>query len=177
VARRRRSGGRGRTRRSGVGWGGLLILGLAATGIWIGAGLVEGDGMGIFPALERDPAGEEVEERPIPSYDARIRVEILNAGGVRGMAAEARDALRERGFDVVHYGNARTFGQEVSVVLHRGGGLEAARSVAAALGIAEVRSEPDSTLLVEVTVLLGSAWDPAGAGVGSDEGRQPEGER
>ena len=33
--------------------------------------------------------------------DRRIRVEVLNAGGVSGMAREATDVLRSVGFDVV----------------------------------------------------------------------------
>ena len=36
----------------------------------------------------------------------RVRVEVLNAGGVPGMASRATDHLRESGFDVVYYGNA-----------------------------------------------------------------------
>jgi hypothetical protein len=180
-----------------MGWGGLLILALAGTGIWIGATLVDEGGGDLFRSLDRNTGEEEaVVERPIPSHGARIRVEVLNAGGVRGMAAEARDGLRNEGFDVVHYGNASTFGREASVVLHRSGDLSAAQAVAAALGIQEVRSEPDSTLLVEVTVLLGSTWgqeateegdapeeetegeegDRPGAGTPGDSNPQPEGE-
>jgi hypothetical protein len=167
-----------------MGWGGLLILVLAGTGIWIGATLVDEDGGDLFRSLDRSGGEEALEERPIPSHGARIRVEVLNAGGVRGMAAEARDGLRDEGFDVVHYGNASSFGREASVVLHRSGELGAAQAVAAALGIGEVRSEPDSTLMVEVTVLLGSTWgqettvgeDPTdGGGEGDgDEGDRPE---
>jgi hypothetical protein len=175
-----------------MGWGGLLILVLAGTGIWIGATLVDEEGGDLFRSLDRSGGEEEaLVERPIPSHGARIRVEVLNAGGVRGMAAEARDGLRDEGFDVVHYGNASTFGREGSVVLHRSGDLGAAQAVAAALGIREVRSEPDSTLLVEVTVLLGSTWgqeasageeatdgeegDRPGAGTPGGSNQQPEG--
>jgi hypothetical protein len=152
-----------------VGLGGLLILLLGGAGIWIGASLVDDTGRDLFRSLDRPEDAAAPEARPIPSHGARVRVEVLNAGGVRGMAAAARDHLRNEGFDVVHYGNAGSFGRESSVVLHRGGGMEAARGVAAALGIQEVRSEPDSTLLVDVTVLLGSAW-------GRDDSEAPSSE-
>ena len=35
----------------------------------------------------------------------RVQVEVLNAGGVAGMASRATDHLRESGFDVVYYGS------------------------------------------------------------------------
>lgn len=74
------------------------------------------------------------------------------------MAWEATSALRDRGFDVVLYGNAGTFSDGPSVVMDRVGDMEKARLVAEALGISEFRSEPDSTRLVDVTVRLGSSW-------------------
>ena len=42
----------------------------------------------------------------------RIRVEVLNAGGEPGMARMATDQLRDRGFDVVYFGNAESFGRD-----------------------------------------------------------------
>jgi hypothetical protein len=148
VARRKRARG---TR----SLGGVFILVLAGIGIWIGAGLVDGDGSFLPRTLEH-----EEPERAIPAPGERIRVEVLNAGGVRGMASRVTDELRDRGFDVVFYGNAASFGEEASQVLHRAGPEEAAREVARVLGIELVRSEPDTTLLVEVTVLVGSGWQP-----------------
>jgi len=94
----------------------------------------------------------------IPAPGQRVRVEVLNAGGVPGMAAEARDRLRDVGFDVVYYGNASRFGEETSVVLHRSGERAFAEAVARALGIAEVQTQLDPSLLLEVTVRLGVNW-------------------
>jgi hypothetical protein len=88
----------------------------------------------------------------------RIRIEVLNGAGQAGLAREATAQLRERGFDVVYFGNAREFGQDSSLVLDRVGSEEAARTVASALGITNIRSVPDSTLLLEVTVILGKDW-------------------
>jgi len=88
----------------------------------------------------------------------RVRVEVLNGAGRPGLAREATERLRDRGFDVVYFGNARGFGRDSSIVLDRVGKEETARAVAAALGITVVGSEPDSTLLLDVTVILGKDW-------------------
>ncbi len=89
---------------------------------------------------------------------ARVRVEVLNAGGIGGLAREATEYLRDLGFDVVDYGNAGDFGADSSVVVDRIGRDETAKAVADVLGISNVRSQPDSNLYVDVSVLLGSDW-------------------
>jgi len=95
---------------------------------------------------------------PLPIFQGRVRVEVLNGGGHSGVAREATAALRDLGLDVVYYGNSETFSDDPSVVVDRVGRLEDARKVADALGIREVRSEPDSNLYVELTVRLGPEW-------------------
>jgi len=90
----------------------------------------------------------------------RIRVEVLNGGGRVGVAREATDQLRDLGFDVVFFGNAVSFDRDSSLVLDRVGRLDAARDVADALGIRNVRSEPDSNLYLDVSVVLGKEWMP-----------------
>ncbi len=91
----------------------------------------------------------------------RIRVEVQNGGGVAGMARTATDVLRTAGFDVVKFGNARTFDPErSSVVIDRVGRYEAADAISKTLGIDSVLSEPDPNLYVDVTVVLGSPWQP-----------------
>ena len=99
-------------------------------------------------------------ERPLPQIGERVRVEVLNAGGEQGVARIATDELRSLGFDVVFFGNAETFDAEMSVVVDRVGRLEAARAVASALGIGNVRSEPDTSLYLDTTVRLGRDWVP-----------------
>lgn len=94
----------------------------------------------------------------------RVRVEVLNGGGRANMARSATDELRSAGFDVVYWGNADEFGRDSSVVLSRDGDVAYARAVADALGIREVRVEPDSNLYLDVSVVLGSLWEPATSG-------------
>jgi hypothetical protein len=89
----------------------------------------------------------------------RVRVEVLNAGGRTNLAKSATDALREVGFDVVYFGNADSFDRDTSVVLDRVGSLAGARAVADALGIRNVKSEPDSNRFVDVSVVLGGEWE------------------
>ncbi|MFG1691597.1 LytR C-terminal domain-containing protein [Gemmatimonadota bacterium] len=99
-------------------------------------------------------------ERPLPQIGERIRVEVLNSGGEQGAARVATDELRSLGFDVVYFGNAEAFDAEMSAVVDRAGRLEAARAVADALGIGNVRSEPDTSLYLDTTVRLGRDWVP-----------------
>ena len=93
-----------------------------------------------------------------PVVDGRVTVEVLNAGGVSGVARAATAALRSAGFDVVSFGNASSFDQVESVVVDRIGDPNHALSVASVLGIRNVRSEPDSNLYLDISVLLGSQW-------------------
>ena len=90
----------------------------------------------------------------------RVRVEVLNGGDVSGMARVGRDALRDAGFDVVSIGNTAALHPDSSVVIDRVGNREMAEAVAKALRIPNVLSEPDSNLYLDVSVLLGSNWNP-----------------
>lgn len=101
---------------------------------------------------------------PIPGESGtHVRVEVLNAAGVPGLARDGTRRLRDAGFDVVYFGNAGGGPREQSVVLDRTGRLETARSVARALQISQVRSVPDPDLYLDVSVLLGRDWRPGSA--------------
>jgi hypothetical protein len=111
--------------------------------------------------------GRDRSERPVPRAsstptplavpDSRLRVQVLNASRKTGMARQATDRLRAAGYDVVSIGNARSRRAE-SVVLDRVGQPELAERVAASLGIARVETQRDTTLYLEVTVILGADW-------------------
>jgi hypothetical protein len=89
----------------------------------------------------------------------RIRVEVLNATRVRGLARRATMHLRDRGFDVVSIGTSREH-RDSTLVLDRSGHAEWAALVAKALGGARVQPAPDSSGYLDVTVLVGATWLP-----------------
>lgn len=101
------------------------------------------------------------ERRPPPDVNApagtRVRVQVLNATTVRGLARRATMHLRDRGFDVLEMGTANEQ-LDSTLVLDRSGHPEWARKVAEALGGARVESRPDSSRYLDVTVLLGRSW-------------------
>ncbi len=97
----------------------------------------------------------------LPIFGAeRVRVEILNGGGNSGMARSATDELRERGFDVVYFGNDTISDRPTSFVIARTDRVDFARAVADALGIRTVRDDPDANLYLDVSVVLGGEWAP-----------------
>ena len=134
---------------------GLVVLGVVlAAGIFIGSAVSQRNSL---------PQQEIVAPPPRNSTAVglgRVRVEVLNAGGKEDMARLATDHLRDRGFDVVYFGNAETFGQDSTLVLDRAGRPRAAAAVGQALGTPWVESQPDANLYLDVTVLLGSGWVP-----------------
>ena len=116
-------------------------------------------------AEEPVPAASGGPAATVPAERARIRVEVLNAAGVPGLADRATDHLRAQGFDVVGYGNAAA--APATAVLDRVSVPALAREVAGALGSAPVVTRPAPDGLVDVTVLLGAdhaRWLPAAAG-------------
>ncbi len=89
----------------------------------------------------------------------RVRVEVLNASGTPGLAREATRVLRDHGYDVVFFGNApKSFSRDTSLVIDRAGREGLARQVAEAVEVDVVRSRPDTSLLLEVTVVIGRDW-------------------
>ena len=116
---------------------------------------------GLGGAGERVTGDAESGGAALDRIGPRVRVEVLNAGGVTGLASRATDHLRDRGFDVVAFGNAGTSEFGRTVVLARTPDVSDAREVAAALGVDSVAVEPDPQLFLDVTVMLGRDWPPA----------------
>ena len=107
---------------------------------------------------ERDPSRPAVPQDSLsapPVERARIRVEVRNGSGIAGAAADVTEYLREAGFDVVDFGNAAEFDQPQTVVIDRVGRPGPAREVAAVLQGVPIRSGIDTTLYLDVTVLVG----------------------
>lgn len=96
--------------------------------------------------------------QPLVVPDSRVRVQVLNGTDKSGLAAQATDQLREAGYDVVSIGNARSSVAR-SLVLDRVGNRQLADSVAKVLGITRVETRRDTTLYLEVTVILGPEWN------------------
>jgi hypothetical protein len=99
---------------------------------------------------------------PAPDVTApastRIRVQVLNATTVRGLARRATLHLRDRGFDVLEIGTSIEQ-LDSTLVLDRSGHPDWARKVAEALGPGtRVESRPDSSRYLDVTVLVGRSW-------------------
>ena len=147
--RRRRGGGI----RSAVGLAALLVL--VVGGLMIGAHLFDEapEPVEVVASLDRDPPEP-------PASWSRVRVEVLNGAGIQGLAARARDLLREEGFDVVFHGNADAFDHEETRILARTANDDAARAVAGRLGFDRFEVALDSTRYADVTVILGRDWDP-----------------
>ncbi|MEX2181041.1 MAG: LytR C-terminal domain-containing protein [Gemmatimonadaceae bacterium] len=133
-------------------------------GRWILLALVVG-GVGIW-AVRRDGDSSDrrtaaVGARParVVPESLRIRVEVLNATTVRGLARRATFHLRDLGFDVVGSGNSAER-LDSTVVLVRSGRQDWGDLAAAALGGARVEARPDSSRYLDLTILLGANWRP-----------------
>lgn len=122
------------------------------------AGVVALGALGAYLAPDV-PADAAPSVTPALRTQGRVRIEVLNAGGVAGMARRATGVLRESGFDVVSYGNASTFDpSRPSSVIDRVGRMDIAQAVANTLGIDNVQSDPDPNLYIDVSVVLGHEW-------------------
>lgn len=137
-------------------------LGLALT---VTAVLVLGGSLvlGMWGKPPEPPAPTPAAAESLRPPEERVRVEVLNAGGVAGAAREATRILRDRGFDVVYFGNTRGFAPDSSLVLDRAGKGSHAAVAGEALEIGRVRSRPDTTRYLEVTVVIGRDWRGPGS--------------
>lgn len=91
----------------------------------------------------------------------RVKVEVLNASGVSGLARRATFLLRDRGFDVVGWGNDPKGSRNGTLILDYTDKPEAADRLARVLGGAQVERGTDSLDRgLDLTVKLGSGYRP-----------------
>jgi hypothetical protein len=129
-----------------------ILLALVVAGLgwyWWGRGPGAGDG------ARADVQVDEI-DRVVPKGQ-RIRVEVLNGTGVRGLARRGTTAMRDAGFDVVGTGNWEAKADS-SIVLVRTGHMEWGALAAKALGGARIEARPDSSRYVDLTIVLGTRW-------------------
>jgi hypothetical protein len=137
----------------------IYIMGALVIALLL-AGVVAGVARGGLNGGETEAPGPDGAAQDGPAH-ATVRVEVLNGAGVGGLARRATGQLRDHGFDVVFFGNARRFDYPRSFVLDRTGEPAAARAVAVALAIDSVATDVDASLLLDVTVILGADWPPS----------------
>jgi hypothetical protein len=94
-------------------------------------------------------------EYPIPGARVPYTVEVLNGTDVDALARTVTLRLRRLGLDVVQYGAAGTSTAESTIIYVRSTDPAAAAAVQEALGIGRIVAQPDASLLVDVTVVLG----------------------
>lgn len=140
---------------------GVLEVGaIALFGIVVGAFLMSTIARHTGSGPQRGPGSAQSGGESEPPVDrARIRVQVRNGSGVSGAASEVTTFLREAGFDVVDYGNADRFDYERTRIIDRMGSSVAAREVAALLPGIPIESSPDSTLFLDVTIVVGRDLD------------------
>ncbi len=133
-------------------------------GRWILLALVVG-GAGVYAWKRYDGVGRpsplatpDVTPETMVPPGVRIKVEVLNATKVRGLARKATMFLRDRGFDVVAVGTSSEQ-RATTLVLDRSGHPEWAKLVARAFG-SGVEVRPDSSRYLDITVLVGADWRP-----------------
>ena len=142
---------------------GRLLRGLALVAVLGGLAVLAGSAvLQWWEPPETRPVTADVIANP----PERVTVEVLNGGGVTGMADSATAILRDAGFDVVRRGNAPSYDRdrsvvERSVVRARRGREDMASWVADALVIDSYADSLEPTNSEHVVVLLGSRWRPS----------------
>jgi hypothetical protein len=90
----------------------------------------------------------------VPGERIPYAVEVLNGTTVDGLARTMTHRLRRAGIDVVSY-HTSAAPAESTLIIVRGADPDAGGAVRDALGVGRVVAEPDPSLLLDVTVLLG----------------------
>ncbi len=94
-------------------------------------------------------------------HGQRVLVEVLNSSGIIGLAKRATFLLRDRGFDVVGFGNDPKGRRSETVILDYTNKPEAADRLARVLGGAKIERGKDSLDRgLDLTVRLGSGYKP-----------------
>ncbi|WP_396203929.1 LytR C-terminal domain-containing protein [Gemmatimonas sp.] len=92
-----------------------------------------------------------------PPQNQRVRVRVVNASGVNGLARRATLYLREFGYDVVDFSSSSAGGASTRIVVHTGH-RDWGERLQRALGVGTVGADADSSRYVDLTVFIGRDW-------------------
>ncbi|MCE9601545.1 MAG: LytR C-terminal domain-containing protein [Gemmatimonadetes bacterium] len=129
----------------------ILLVVVIVGVVWYWRGRASGGGR-----PRRNEIAVQTIERVVPT-GTRIRVEVLNGAGTRGLARRGTTAMRDAGFDVVGTGNWDAT-VDSSLVLVRTGNMDWGALAAKALGGARIEARPDTSRYVDLTIVLGTRW-------------------
>lgn len=131
--------------------------------VLIGVGFLLGSFWLDWRGTELEAGADRSVEGPATSlpegWGDRVRVEVLNGMGERGVASTVAERLRDMGFDVVYYGNASTFDHARTSVLLRSDRREDVLRLADSLGVDSLVDRPDPDLYLDGTVIVGEDWE------------------
>ncbi len=132
----------------------LWLLASAAGAILLVAGL--------WPDPQKE--GSSVAPPITPESGISVRVSVLNGCGAPKVAARMTRKARALGLDVIHEGNADSFGFLQSIVIDRSGRTEVARRVASLLGIPHwiQQISDDAYRLEDVSIIIGKDFERLG---------------
>ena len=149
-------------------WKVVRLAVLAGTGS-VSAATTESAPAGTAAAGSPATAGAATGETPArENLTNRIKVEVLNGAGERGLARQFAERLRLLGFDVVATGNADHFDHAITHVLDRSGRLGAAVEVARELSTDSLAVALEPELYLDASVVVGSDWAGLLGNIGSD---------
>ena len=111
-------------------------------------------------AKSNHPRGGEAENIPVESLRLP-EVEVLDGAGSMRAAQQLTNIIRARGYDVVEMKKNNGEEEDRTLILDRSGNLEAARKLAAALGVPQdkVFQKIDRSLYLDITVVLGKDYN------------------
>lgn len=107
------------------------------------------------PPTTRSPAPSDTRAPD----SVRVRVQVLNATNVTGLARRATMVLRDHGFDVVETGNTKG-PLDTTLVLDLSGHPDWAQRVAKVVAPARVQARKDTSRYLDIAVVLGTTWRP-----------------
>ena len=101
--------------------------------------------------------------RPAGATATPVRVQILNGNGEPEIGLQVAKLLVPAGFRIADTGNAANFGfRRTRIVAYSDAGLPAARRIRALLGVGSIEIGRTPQSIVDVTVVVGADFVPAG---------------
>ena len=112
--------------------------------------------LALLGALVRGGRGDLVPGHAwaVPSGPDRLVVEVMNGTPKPGLARVGARVLRQRGIDVIFFGNADSTADSTRIIVRRGDPARAA-AIRKALGGGKVSVDVDTLRRVDATVVLG----------------------